>query len=144
MLVRLPLCLFSLLSLSLSHTCTYICSSRFAQITRHTCTHIDSIAEPLQSMIQQGHFGKNTTVDGGFYTQTPDNTPLIGRVQKDLKTVLTISGLSGYGIMMSCGAADLLCCEIVSSDNDNDDTKCNYKKTNIKDLLNYSILKIYK
>jgi glycine/D-amino acid oxidase-like deaminating enzyme len=74
-------------------------------------------------MIQQGHFGKNTTVDGGFYTQTPDNTPLIGRVQKDLKTVLTISGLSGYGIMMSCGAADLLCCEIVSSDNDNDDTR---------------------
>ena len=27
---------------------------------------------------------------------------------------------------------------------DNDTTKCNYKKTNITDLLNYSILKIYK
>ena len=75
-----------------------------------------TIGTPLQSMVDAGYFGKNTTVDGGFYTHTPDNTPLIGLVQDNLKTVSTISGLAGYGIMTACGAADLLCCEITSSE----------------------------
>ena len=74
-----------------------------------------TIGTPLQSMVDAGYFGKNTTVDGGFYTHTPDNTPLIGLVQENLRTISTIAGLSGYGIMTASGAADLLCREIVES-----------------------------
>ena len=85
-----------------------------------------TIGTPLQSMVDAGYFGKNTTVDGGFYTHTPDNTPLIGLVQENLRRVSTIAGLSGYGIMTASGAADLLCREIVessSSSSEEEDTE---------------------
>jgi glycine/D-amino acid oxidase-like deaminating enzyme len=45
-------------------------------------------------------------VDGGYYCKAPDNRPLIGPTSID--GVFVLGALSGYGIMGSQGAADLL------------------------------------
>ncbi|MDX1467958.1 MAG: FAD-binding oxidoreductase [Acidimicrobiia bacterium] len=47
-----------------------------------------------------------TAVDGGYYTKTPENRPLIGPTGPDGFHVMV--GLSGFGIMAAAGAAELL------------------------------------
>jgi glycine/D-amino acid oxidase-like deaminating enzyme len=48
----------------------------------------------------------HSTVDGGYYTKTPENRPLIGPAGPEGHFL--IAGLSGFGIMVAAGAADLL------------------------------------
>lgn len=50
-------------------------------------------------------------VDGGYYTKTRENRPLIGPSGVDGVHLLT--GMSGFGVMVSAGAADLLARHIV-------------------------------
>ena len=45
-------------------------------------------------------------VDGGYYCKTPENRPLIGPLPVDGAYV--IGALSGFGLMASCAAAELL------------------------------------
>ncbi len=45
-------------------------------------------------------------VDGGYYARTPENRPLIGPLA--LRGAFVVGGLSGFGIMAACGAADLV------------------------------------
>jgi sarcosine oxidase, subunit beta len=45
-------------------------------------------------------------VDGGYYTKTHENKPLIGPMEVDGAYV--IGAVSGYGMMSACGAGDLL------------------------------------
>ena len=45
-------------------------------------------------------------VDGGYYTKTRENRPLIGKLP--IEGAYVIGALSGFGVMASCGAADLL------------------------------------
>ncbi len=45
-------------------------------------------------------------IDGGYYTRTAENLPLIGPLP--VKGAYVLGALSGYGIMASQGAADLL------------------------------------
>ncbi|MEZ5175630.1 MAG: FAD-binding oxidoreductase [Acidimicrobiia bacterium] len=52
------------------------------------------------------------TVDGGYYTKTIDNAPLIGPVGPTGSYVCT--ALSGYGIMASCGAGELAALHITN------------------------------
>ena len=47
-----------------------------------------------------------SSVDGGFYTKTGENRPLIGPSGVD--GVHLLAGMSGFGVMVSAGAADLL------------------------------------
>ena len=47
-----------------------------------------------------------STVDGGYYSKTPENRPLIGPAGPD--GFHLIAGMSGFGVMVSAGAADLL------------------------------------
>ncbi|HEX6285934.1 MAG TPA: FAD-binding oxidoreductase, partial [Acidimicrobiia bacterium] len=49
-------------------------------------------------------------VDGGYYTKTPENRPLIG--PSGLDRVHLLTGMSGFGVMVSAGAADLLAAHI--------------------------------
>jgi glycine/D-amino acid oxidase-like deaminating enzyme len=51
------------------------------------------------------------TVDGGYYTKTVENRPLIGPTM--VPGVYLVAGLSGFGVMVSAGAADLLAHHIV-------------------------------
>jgi glycine/D-amino acid oxidase-like deaminating enzyme len=45
-------------------------------------------------------------VDGGYYARTPENRPLIGPLA--VEGAYIIGGLGGFGMMVSCGASDLL------------------------------------
>jgi glycine/D-amino acid oxidase-like deaminating enzyme len=50
-------------------------------------------------------------VDGGYYCKTPDNRPLIGRSSID--GVYLLGALSGYGVMASQAAAELLAAHLL-------------------------------
>ena len=45
-------------------------------------------------------------IDGGYYTRTPENRPLIGPLPVD--GAFIIGGFGGFGMQVSCGASDLL------------------------------------
>jgi glycine/D-amino acid oxidase-like deaminating enzyme len=45
-------------------------------------------------------------LDGGYYTKTRENRPLIGPLE--VPGAYVLGALSGYGIMAACGAAELL------------------------------------
>jgi glycine/D-amino acid oxidase-like deaminating enzyme len=45
-------------------------------------------------------------VDGGYYAKTPENRPLVGPVE--IEGVFLCAALSGYGIMASHAAGELL------------------------------------
>ena len=45
-------------------------------------------------------------LDGGFYTKTRDNRPIVGPTPT--KGLYLVGALSGYGIMSSCGVGELL------------------------------------
>jgi len=47
-----------------------------------------------------------TMIDGGYYTKSIDNKPLIG--PGNIKNLYICTGLSGYGIMGAAGAGELL------------------------------------
>jgi len=50
-------------------------------------------------------------LDGGYYTRTEENRPLVGPLPVDGAYIL--GALSGYGIMSACGAGDLLAAHVI-------------------------------
>jgi glycine/D-amino acid oxidase-like deaminating enzyme len=58
------------------------------------------------------YFGRmpRPQLDGGYYTKTRENRPLVGPV--GVEGAYVIGALSGYGIMSACGAADLLAAHV--------------------------------
>jgi glycine/D-amino acid oxidase-like deaminating enzyme len=54
------------------------------------------------------------TVDGGYYTKTPENRPLIGPLP--VSGAYVIGGFSGFGIMAAMAAAELLAAHVCDSD----------------------------
>jgi glycine/D-amino acid oxidase-like deaminating enzyme len=52
-------------------------------------------------------------LDGGYYTKTVENRPLIGPLP--IAGAWTISGLSGFGLMAACAAGELLAAHITGS-----------------------------
>ena len=55
--------------------------------------------------------GPSAIVDGGYYCKTPDNRPLIGPTAID--GVYLLGALSGFGIMASQAAAELLAAHVL-------------------------------
>lgn len=55
-----------------------------------------------------GSMRANVTVDGGYYTKTPDNLPLIGALPHAPHGAYVCAGLSGYGVMGANAAGELL------------------------------------
>ena len=53
-------------------------------------------------------------VDGGYYTKTVENRPLVGPAGPD--GIHLLCAFSGFGIMVSAGAADLLAAHITGSE----------------------------
>lgn len=53
-------------------------------------------------------------VDGGYYTKTIENRPLIGPT--DVEGIHLLTGLSGFGVMVSAGAADVLARHVTGAD----------------------------
>jgi glycine/D-amino acid oxidase-like deaminating enzyme len=64
----------------------------------------------LSTMIPglKAYFNRSTRpfLDGGYYTKTPENRPLIGPLPVD--GAFLIGALSGFGLMSSCAAGELL------------------------------------
>jgi glycine/D-amino acid oxidase-like deaminating enzyme len=56
----------------------------------------------------EAYIGKSPKafIDGGYYTKTRENRPLIGPLP--IEGAYVIGAFSGFGLMASCGAADLL------------------------------------
>jgi glycine/D-amino acid oxidase-like deaminating enzyme len=54
------------------------------------------------------------SVDGGYYTKTPDNRPLLGPAGP--RGFFLACGYSGFGVMVAAGAADLVANHITGSD----------------------------
>jgi glycine/D-amino acid oxidase-like deaminating enzyme len=53
-------------------------------------------------------------LDGGFYTKTRENLPLVGPTNVEGSYV--IGAVSGYGIMSACGVGELLAQHVTGSD----------------------------
>jgi glycine/D-amino acid oxidase-like deaminating enzyme len=53
-------------------------------------------------------------LDGGYYTRTPENRPLIGPLP--VEGAYIIGALSGFGIMAACGAGELLAAQLTGSE----------------------------
>jgi len=53
-------------------------------------------------------------VDGGYYTKTRENRPLIGRLP--VEGAYVIGALSGFGVMAACGAGELLAVHLTGSE----------------------------
>ena len=54
-----------------------------------------------------------SVVDGGYYTRTNENRPLIG--PSGIDGIHLLAGYSGFGVMVSAGGADLLAAHITGS-----------------------------
>ena len=61
------------------------------------------------------YFGRlpKPVVDGGYYTKTRENRPLIGPLP--VKGAYLMGAFSGYGIMVSCAAGELLAAHLTGS-----------------------------
>ncbi len=53
------------------------------------------------------------TVDGGYYTKTRENRPLIGKLP--VEGAYVIGALSGFGVMAACGAGELVAAHVAGS-----------------------------
>jgi len=62
------------------------------------------------------YFGRmpRPQLDGGYYTKTRENRPLVGPMGVDGSYV--IGAVSGYGIMSACGVGDLLTAHVTRSE----------------------------
>jgi sarcosine oxidase, subunit beta len=61
------------------------------------------------------YFGRmpRPQLDGGFYTKTRENRPLVGPM--GVEGAYVIGAVSGYGIMSACGTGDLLTAHVTGS-----------------------------
>jgi glycine/D-amino acid oxidase-like deaminating enzyme len=64
----------------------------------------------------KGYFGKmpRPQLDGGYYTRTGENRPLVGPMGVDGAYVL--GAVSGYGIMSACGVGELLAAHVTGAE----------------------------
>jgi glycine/D-amino acid oxidase-like deaminating enzyme len=64
----------------------------------------------------QAYFEKlpRPQLDGGYYTKTRENRPLVGPLP--VEGAFVIGALSGYGIMAACGVGELLACHVTGAE----------------------------
>jgi len=53
-------------------------------------------------------------LDGGYYTKTRENRPLVGPLQ--VKGAFVTGAVSGYGIMSACAVGELLACHVTNAE----------------------------
>jgi glycine/D-amino acid oxidase-like deaminating enzyme len=61
------------------------------------------------------YFGKmpRPQIDGGYYTKTRENRPLVGPM--GVEGAYVVGAVSGYGIMSACGVGDLLAAHVTGA-----------------------------
>jgi glycine/D-amino acid oxidase-like deaminating enzyme len=75
-------------------------------VLRGLCTMIPGLETYLEPL-QHGF------VDGGYYTKTRENRPLIGPLP--VEGAFVFAGLSGYGLMAACAGSELLAAHLTGS-----------------------------
>jgi glycine/D-amino acid oxidase-like deaminating enzyme len=84
----------------------------FAELLiRGLSTMVPKLAECY--LADDGSMQATVSVDGGYYTKTPDNLPLIGAVPGAPAGSFVCAGLSGYGVMASNAAGELLAAHVL-------------------------------
>ncbi len=68
------------------------------------------VSAMLPGLRQYFHRLPRPVLDGGYYTKTRENHPLIGPLP--VESAYIIGALSGFGMMAACGAGDLLAAHI--------------------------------
>ena len=66
-------------------------------------------------LAEDGSLQASFSVDGGYYTKTPDNLPLIGPLPDAPLGIYVCAGLSGYGIMAANAAGELLASHVANA-----------------------------
>ena len=72
---------------------------------------MDGLAAMIPGLQRYIDRGVSPIVDGGYYCKTPDNRPLVGPTT--IEGVFLLGALSGFGIMASQAAADLLATHVL-------------------------------
>lgn len=90
----------------------------FAWPPQFDANYGEAVIRALAHMIpgMRAYFGKATEayVDGGYYCKTPENRPLVGPLE--VRGAYVAAALSGYGIMASQAAGDLVAAHVMGSD----------------------------
>lgn len=63
-----------------------------------------------------GTIKANFAIDGGYYTKTPDNLPVIGALPDGPEGSFICAGFSGYGVMAANAAGELLACHVAGDE----------------------------
>lgn len=71
---------------------------------------IRGLADMIPGLSVYAGHGATAQVDGGYYCKTPENRPLIGPLP--ISGAYVIGGLTGYGLMASQAAGDLLAAHV--------------------------------
>lgn len=75
-------------------------------VLRGLATMLPGLADYFQRLPQPA-------LDGGYYTRTPENRPLIGPLE--VEGAYLIGALSGYGLMAACAAGELLAAHLTDA-----------------------------
>ena len=79
--------------------------------------YAEIVLRGLTSMLPglRGYLDKlpRAMIDGGYYTHTPENRPLIGPLA--VKGAFACGAFSGYGVMAACGAGEILAAHLIGS-----------------------------
>jgi glycine/D-amino acid oxidase-like deaminating enzyme len=88
------------------------------EVPRFDPTYPEVVVRGLAAMIPalEKYFGRlpRPIVDGGYYTKTRENRPLIGPLP--VAGAFMIGALSGFGVMSSCAAGDLLAKHVIGGE----------------------------
>jgi glycine/D-amino acid oxidase-like deaminating enzyme len=84
---------------------------------RFDSSYPEIVVRGLATMLPalENYFGKlpRPIIDGGYYTKTRENRPLIGPLP--VQGAFLIGALSGFGVMSSCAAGELLAMHVAGS-----------------------------
>jgi len=77
--------------------------------------YAETVLRGLSAMVpaMKNYFGEKVYVDGGYYCKTRENRPLIGALP--VEGAYVIGALSGYGVMASQAAAELVSAYLTDS-----------------------------
>jgi glycine/D-amino acid oxidase-like deaminating enzyme len=78
----------------------------------HVPVVVGGVARPLPAFARYVAGGRRPFVDGGYYTKTVENRPLIGPLSPAIEGAWLIGALSGFGVMASPAAGELLAAHV--------------------------------
>ncbi|MCB1009701.1 MAG: FAD-binding oxidoreductase [Acidobacteria bacterium] len=78
----------------------------------HLAVVIRGVARIVPEFGVYAERGRRPYVDGGYYSKTPENRPLIGPLSPEVEGAWILGALSGFGIMAAPAAGELLAAQI--------------------------------